>query len=90
MRALMNSMGSLGLTFRFVVSAQKFSYNGACALNLGMFVIRVPSLGWVAYIQVKDTTHMSSLSSGSSTGSVLEIGGEAEAERQVIDIKAEV
>lgn len=88
--AIMNSMGSLGSTFGFVVSAKKFSYNGACALNLGIFFISLPGLAWVVFTQVKDTTHGTSLSGGSSTGSVLGNAGEFEVEKQAIDFKTKL
>jgi hypothetical protein len=59
---LINGLGSVGSTFGFVVSQQKFSYNGACALNLGLFFLALPPLAWVVFTQVKETTHGTHLS----------------------------
>lgn len=62
--AIMNSLGSLGSTFGFVVSAMDFSYNGACALNLGLFFLSIPGLAWVVFTKVSNTTHGTNLSGG--------------------------
>ncbi|KPM43905.1 hypothetical protein AK830_g2581 [Neonectria ditissima] len=58
---LINSVGSLGSTFGFVVSAMKFNYNGACAINLALFWISVPGLAWVALSKVTESSHGKSL-----------------------------
>jgi hypothetical protein len=58
----MNSLGSVGSTFGFVVSAMNFSYNGACAINLILFVISIPGLAWVVFTKVADTTHGTNIS----------------------------
>jgi len=55
--AIVNSLGSVGSTFGFVVSAMDFSYNGACAINLILFFVSLPGLAWVVFTQVADTTH---------------------------------
>lgn len=60
----MNSLGSVGSTFGFVVSAMNFSYNGACAINLILFVISIPGLAWVVFTKVADTTHGTNISGG--------------------------
>ena len=55
--AIINSVGSLGSTFGFVVSTEDVNYNGACAINLALFFLSLPSLIWVVFTQVTDTTH---------------------------------
>jgi len=62
--AIMNSLGSVGSTFGFVVSAMNFSYNGACAINLILFFISIPGLAWVVFTKVADTTHGTNISGG--------------------------
>ncbi|KAH8892193.1 MFS general substrate transporter [Thozetella sp. PMI_491] len=54
---LINSVGSLGSTFGFVVSAMDFNYNGACALNVAFFFASLPSLAWVVFARVTDSSH---------------------------------
>lgn len=54
--ALINSIGSLGSTFGFVVNAMNFSLVGACAINLALFVLSVPGLTWVVFAKLTDTT----------------------------------
>jgi hypothetical protein len=59
--ALINSVGCVGSTMGFVISTMKFSYNGSCAINLALFVLSMPSLSWVAFTKVSDTSHGGSL-----------------------------
>ncbi|KAJ4313544.1 hypothetical protein N0V84_009362 [Fusarium piperis] len=59
--ALINSVGCVGSTMGFVISTMKFSYNGSCAINLALFVLAMPSLSWVAFTKVSDTSHGGSL-----------------------------
>lgn len=66
--AIMNSLGSVGSTFGFVVSAMDFNYNGACAINLALFFISLPGLAWVVFTKVSNTTHGTNLSGGQSIG----------------------
>jgi hypothetical protein len=88
--AIMNSIGSLGSTFGFVVSAMDFSYNGACALNLGIFFISIPGLAWVVFTKVANTTHGTHLSGGDDlAGSTSEDGPEFSTEKHSGDIKSE-
>lgn len=65
----MNSLGSVGSTFGFVVSAMNFSYNGACAINLILFFVSIPGLAWVVFTKVADTTHGKNLSGGAGSES---------------------
>ena len=68
--AIINSTGSVGSTFGFVVSALDVSYNWACAVNLILFFISVPPLAWVVFAKVTNSTHGTNLSSVSTfTGS---------------------
>ncbi len=87
--AIMNSLGSVGSTFGFVVSAMDFSYNGACALNLGLFFISLPGLAWVVFTQVSDTTHGTNLSGGVlvASSSESDSGQEKDAERDLPETK---
>ncbi|CAG9942430.1 unnamed protein product [Clonostachys rosea f. rosea IK726] len=59
--ALINSIGSVGSTFGFVIGVKKFSLVGACAINLALFFISAPGLGWVAYTGISETSHGTSL-----------------------------
>lgn len=59
--AMINSAGSLGSTFGFVVNAMNFSLIGACAINLALFVIAIPGLTWVVFTQITDTSVGTSL-----------------------------
>lgn len=89
--AIMNSMGSLGSTFGFVVSAKKFSYNGACALNLGLFFISIPGLAWVVFTKVANTTHGTNLSGADySAGSASEDDRDIRAEKYFEPVKTGV
>ncbi|CAK7234054.1 hypothetical protein SCUCBS95973_008804 [Sporothrix curviconia] len=54
---IINSLGSVGSTFGFVVSAMDFNYDGACALNLALFFLALPGLAWVAFSKVTETSH---------------------------------
>jgi hypothetical protein len=87
--AIMNSLGSVGSTFGFVVSAMDFSYNGACAINLILFFISLPGLAWVVFTQVADTTHGTNLSGGAHfTASGSEDGqGESTTEKHSAEMK---
>ncbi|KAN0102109.1 MFS general substrate transporter [Hyaloscypha variabilis] len=60
--AILNSIGSVGSTFGFVVSNQDVPYNYACAINLILFFIAVPPLAWVVFTKVTDSTHGTNLS----------------------------
>jgi hypothetical protein len=60
--AIINSIGSVGSTFGFVVSAENFDYNGACAINLALFFVSLPGLAWVTFNKVNETTHGTHLS----------------------------
>jgi hypothetical protein len=59
--ALINSVGSVGSTFGFVVSAMKTNYNGACAIITTLFFLSMPSLAWVAFTRISTTSHGTSL-----------------------------
>ncbi|KAB5529014.1 major facilitator superfamily domain-containing protein [Coniochaeta sp. 2T2.1] len=59
--ALINSVGGLGSTFGFVVSKMKTNYNGACAINTTLFFISMPSLAWVVFTRISNTSHGTSL-----------------------------
>lgn len=59
--ALINSVGSVGSTFGFVVSAMKTNYNGACTINTTLFFLSMPSLAWVAFTRISTTSHGTSL-----------------------------
>jgi hypothetical protein len=59
--ALINSVGAVGSTFGFVVSAMKTNYNGACAINTALFFLAMPGVGWVAFTRISDTSHGTSL-----------------------------
>lgn len=86
--AIMNSVGSVGSTFGFVVSAMNFDYNGACALNLALFFISVPGLTWVVLTKVTESTHgtnLSGLTRAELTAS--ESGEEAYAEKHSAEDK---
>ncbi|ERS98320.1 hypothetical protein HMPREF1624_05104 [Sporothrix schenckii ATCC 58251] len=54
---IINSLGSVGSTFGFVVSAMDFNYDGACAINLALFFLSLPGLSWVAFKKVTETSH---------------------------------
>lgn len=54
---IINSLGSVGSTFGFVVSAMDFNYDGACAINLALFILSLPGLYWVAFNRVTETSH---------------------------------
>jgi hypothetical protein len=54
---LLNSVGSLGSTFGFLVSAMHVHYNAACAINLALFWISIPPLAWVVFTKVTDSAH---------------------------------
>ncbi|KAK4543551.1 hypothetical protein LTR36_005446 [Oleoguttula mirabilis] len=88
--AILNSVGSVGSTFGFVVSAMDFSYNGACAINLVLFFVSIPGLAWVVFTKVGDTTHGKNLSGSADLG-VDAAGGDDEfdqsAEKLSVDIK---
>jgi hypothetical protein len=60
--AVINSVGSVGSTFGFVVSAMDVDYNWACAINLILFFISVPLTAWVVFTQVTESSHGKSLS----------------------------
>ncbi|KAK5125720.1 hypothetical protein LTR85_011994 [Meristemomyces frigidus] len=66
--AIINSIGSVGSTFGFVVSAMDVDYNWACAINLILFFISVPPAAWVVYTKVKETTHGALAGGDVSTG----------------------
>ncbi|KAJ4287534.1 hypothetical protein N0V90_012237 [Kalmusia sp. IMI 367209] len=74
--AIINSVGSLGSTFGFVVSAMDVDYNWACAINLILFFISIPLTAWVVFTQVADSSHGKSLAGldtdGLSEGSVFD------------------
>ena len=55
--AIINSVGSVGSTFGFVVSAEDVNYNGACAINVALFFVAIPPLAWVVFNKVTNTTH---------------------------------
>lgn len=68
-----------------------FSYNGACALNLGLFFISIPGLAWVVFTQVADTTHGTNLSGGTQfASSESESGQEKESENHLRETKSGV
>ena len=70
--ALINGVGAVGSTFGFVVTKMNFSLVGACAINLVLFFISVPGLGWVAYTKITETsigTSMTGLADFDETGS---------------------
>ena len=77
--ALINAVGSLGSTFGFVVSKMKFDYNGACALNLALFWLSMPSLAWVVYTKVHETSHGTSLTGIAEVQDVQEDSSSADA-----------
>lgn len=62
--AVINSIGSVGSTFGFVVSAMDVDYNWACAINLILFFIALPPTAWVVFTQVTETSHGKSLAGG--------------------------
>lgn len=66
--AIMNSIGSVGSTFGFVVSAMHFGYNGACAINLILFFISLPGLAWVVFTKVAETTHGTNITGLTDSG----------------------
>ncbi|KAF2805843.1 uncharacterized protein BDZ99DRAFT_510856 [Mytilinidion resinicola] len=49
--AVINTVGCVGSTFGFVVSALDVDYDAACAINTGLFFASIPSLAWVAFTQ---------------------------------------
>ncbi|KAF2712173.1 MFS general substrate transporter [Pleomassaria siparia CBS 279.74] len=55
--AIINSVGSLGSTFGFVVSAMDVDYNWACAINLILFTVAVPPAAWVVFTKVTESSH---------------------------------
>ncbi|RDL35178.1 Uncharacterized protein BP5553_07109 [Venustampulla echinocandica] len=86
--AIMNSLGSVGSTFGFVVSAMNFSYNGACAINLVLFFVSIPGLAWVVFTQVKDTTHGTNISGAALfSGSESEDGHAQSIEKDFVETK---
>lgn len=77
--AFFNSIGCVGSTFGFVVSAKGFSLVGACAINFGLFFLAVPGLAWVSWSRVSETSHGIGLTSlateDDDSGSEIEQGG---------------
>ncbi|KAF2492575.1 MFS general substrate transporter [Lophium mytilinum] len=57
--AVINTVGCVGSTFGFVVSALDINYDAACAINTGLFFASIPSLAWVAFTQVRETSYSS-------------------------------
>lgn len=80
--ALINSVGCVGSTMGFVISTMKFNYNGSCAINLALFVLSMPSLSWVAFTKVSDTSH-----GGSLTGLVDADAAAYTSEVNIVDAK---
>ena len=76
--ALINSVGCIGSTMGFVISTMKFNYNGSCAINLALFLLSMPSLSWVAFTKVSNTSHGGSLTGLADT--------EAAADTSEVDI----
>ncbi|KAK3319395.1 major facilitator superfamily domain-containing protein [Apodospora peruviana] len=73
--ALINSVGAVGSTFGFVVSAMKTNYNGACAINTALFFLAMPGVAWVAFTRISETSHGTSLTGlvdGEKDGSSVE------------------
>ena len=55
--AVINTIGCVGSTFGFVVSAEDVDYNAQCAINLALFFISMPPLAWVVFKRVTETSH---------------------------------
>lgn len=85
--AFLNSIGSVGSTFGFVVSAMNFSLVGACAINLALFVLAVPGLAWVSFTRVTETSHGTSLTTlgGDDDEEASDTVGRSESEEKVAE-----
>lgn len=87
---IINSLGSVGSTFGFVVSAMDFNYDGACAINLALFFLSLPGLFWVAFSKVTETSHDADLTAireytaGNSDSSIKDTAGDVTPENVVV------
>jgi hypothetical protein len=87
---IMNSVGSVGSTFGFVVSTFDVPYNWACAINLILFFISIPPLAFVVFTRVTNSTHGTNLSGLKGDSSSKTEEGDAYVETNPVEYKEDV
>lgn len=84
--ALINSVGSVGSTFGFVVSRMKTNYNAACGINTALFFLSMPGLAWVAFTRISTTSHGTSLTG--SAGQLQNESSSVEESKDAINVES--